>query len=105
MPQTDLTPREKYDRLKDACYATGDAELTEELLRELGAQEFSHPEDGFAVWFEDYGVVGAPGESWGLVHAESGSEVTAEMWDLPLHRLLRRMRSTFYLPQHPDWLR
>lgn len=100
--RTGLSHKEKYQRLKDTCLPGREGELTEEFLRSIGAEERAS-RTAFIVWFEKYGVLGAPGERWSLISIEDGEEVTSELTDLPLGRLLRRMRSNSSIDR-PVWL-
>lgn len=102
MTTTEITSKEKYDRLREA--ARSEDGVTRELLNEIGSRHSERGTDEWwSVYFNDYALIGAPNEKWNIVHAEDGEEVTAELSGLDLRSALRRMRSS-HMPTRPDWM-
>jgi len=92
--ESELTAEDKLRALEKAVYATGDKELSEQLLDRLGERHGDGEESPqwWAITFEKYALHGRlEDDTWSVVHADDGAEVTAELSNLPLESALRRM--------------
>lgn len=84
---TDTTrPQERFDVLKQRAQ---DHEITARDLKQVGAEQYSR--DWWAIYFDEYGLHGAPDGDWTVVHAEDGVVVDAELTDIDLRSALNRM--------------